>query len=52
MFAIHIDDHKLRQAELVREAEKFRLILALRENKSHAKNIARKIQGLISIILP
>ena len=52
MLNINLQDHKLRQAELIQEAEKVRLIRSLKENKSPARGVARKIQGLISIILP
>ena len=50
MNAIHMQEHNLRQDELIKEAEKVRLIRALRESKASTKGIARKIQGLISII--
>ncbi len=50
MFIINLDNHNLRQAELIQEAKKYRLILSLREDKSPSRGIARKIQGLISII--
>ena len=50
MFNINMQDHKLRQAELIQEAEKVRLIQSLKENKTSSKGVARKIQGLINII--
>ena len=52
MLNINLQDHKLRQAELIQEAEKARLIRSLKENKSSSRGVARKIQGLISVILP
>jgi hypothetical protein len=47
---INLHDHNLRQAELIKEAEKARLIRSLRESKSTSKGIINKIQGMISII--
>jgi len=53
MFNINVHDHKIRQAELIQEAEKYRLIRSLREKKSSPKGIASKVQGLINtLILP
>jgi len=53
MFNINLQDHNIRQAELIQEAEKYRLIRSLRERRSSPRGIARKIQGLISsLILP
>ena len=53
MFNINIQDHKLRQAELIQEAEKYRQIRSLKVKKSSTKGIASKIQGLINtLILP
>ena len=50
MFNINMQDHKLRQAELIQEAKKARLIQSLKENKASSKGVARKIQGLINVI--
>ena len=52
MLNINLQDHKVRQAELIQEAEQVRLIISLKENKSSSKGVNRKIQGLISVILP
>lgn len=53
MFNITIHDHKIRQAELIQEAEKYRLIQSLREKKSSPRGIARKVRSLINtLILP
>jgi hypothetical protein len=46
----YMQEHNLRQAELIKEADKARLIRSLKESKSPSKGIARKIQGMISII--
>ena len=51
-FNFNLQGHKLRQAELIQEAEKVRLIQSLKGNQFHSRGFARKIQGLISIILP
>jgi hypothetical protein len=50
MYTIHINNHNLRQAELIQEAKKYRLILAIREKNTSTKGIAKKIQSLISTI--
>lgn len=50
MFNINLQDHNLRQAELIQEAEKVRLIRSLKKSKSPTKGITGKIQGLISAL--
>lgn len=51
MFNISMQDHNLRQAELVQEAEKVRLIRSLKQSKSPTRGIAAKIQALISSLI-
>jgi hypothetical protein len=50
MNTFQMQDHNLRQAELIKEAEKVRLIRSLRESKSSSKKLARKVQGIINTI--
>ncbi|MFN2281187.1 MAG: hypothetical protein ACK2TZ_04920 [Anaerolineales bacterium] len=51
MFNINLQDHNQRQAELIQEAEKVRMIRSLKKSNSPTKGIAGKIQGLISSLI-
>ena len=51
MFTTDIHNFKIRQAELVREAERFRLTHSLQEAQSPTRNLATLIRGLIALTL-
>lgn len=51
MFTADIYQSKIRQAELVREAQQFRLIKSLQEAQSPTRDLATLIRGLIALTL-
>jgi len=50
MLNINLQDHDLRRAELIQEANKYRLIRTLREKKTASKGFAQKAQSLINTL--
>ena len=48
MFTTNYHDYKIRQAELVREAQQFRLIRSLQEEDSPNRSLTSLIKGLIN----
>lgn len=51
MFTSDMHDFKIRQAELVREAQQFRLIRSLQVQASPSRGLTSLIRGLINLTL-
>ena len=51
MFTADMHEFKIRQAELVREAQQFRLIRSLQDQDSPTRGLASLIRGLITLTL-
>ena len=51
MFTSDIYPGKIRQSELVREAEQYRLMRSLQEDQSPTRNLISLLKGLITLTL-